>query len=199
MGVLALACAALGVAPALAAPVLERATAVWMGSSAAGPASSALPPLAGLAPLGWISAAAVALLGGAGILVLALLPVCRRGRRRQPELPTWNCGYAATSPRLQYTASSFAELITSRFAWALRPRIREPRVEGLFPAPASFHSEVDDAVLDRILRPAGALSFRVSAWFRSLPRGQLQRYIVYILAVLVPLLIWAVSGGGAER
>ena len=200
MAILALACVALGVAPGLVAPALERATAIWVGTPAPGavpalPALPALPSLAGIAPLAWVSAAAVALLGAVGILLVALRPVCRRARLRQPALPTWDCGYAASSPRLQYTGSSFAELITSRFAWALRPSTREPRIEGLFPAATGFHSHVDDAVLARLLRPASAWSLRLSAWFRSLPQGQLQRYIVYILAVLLPLLIWAVAGG----
>jgi hypothetical protein len=53
-------------------------------------------------------------------------------------------------------------------------------------------------VLDRVLRPGGAASLRLTAWLRALPQGQLQRYIVYILAVLVPLLAWAVAGGGGR-
>ena len=33
-----------------------------------------------------------------------------------------------------------------------------------------------------------------TAWFRALPQGQLQRYILYVLSILVPLLVWAVVG-----
>jgi len=193
MVVLAAACVALGVAPALAVPALERAAAVWAGPAAAGAS------LAVLAPLGWISTAALALLAATAALLAAVLPAWRRARRRQPELPTWDCGYAASSARVQYTASSFAQPITARFAWLLRPRRHEPRVAGLFPAATSFHSEVEDTLLAGVLRPGGAVSLRLTAWLRSLPRGQLQRYIVYILAVLVPLLAWAVAGGGGGR
>ena len=125
-------------------------------------------------------------------------PHCRRARRRDPDLPTWDCGYAAASPRLQYSASSFAEIVTARFAWALRPHEHRPRIDAFFPADARFQSHVDDTVLDRLLRPAGRVSLALSAWFRSLPQGQLQRYIVYILAVLVPLLVWAVVGGAPQ-
>jgi hydrogenase-4 component B len=187
MGVLAAACVVLGAAPGLAAPALERAAAAW-----AGPAG---PGLAELAPLGWISASAAALLAGAAVLAAAVVPASRLARRRAPELPTWDCGYAGGSPRLQYTASSFAELITSRFAWALRPKVHEPRLEGLFPAPVRFESHPEDPVLDALLRPAARQASRVTARLRALPGGQLQRYILYILAVLVPLLIWALAGG----
>jgi NADH:ubiquinone oxidoreductase subunit 5 (subunit L)/multisubunit Na+/H+ antiporter MnhA subunit len=197
MGILATACCALGLAPGLIAPALERTVGAWAGLPLAG--ASAGPRLAGLAPLGWISITGAALLAAVFLLACLVIPTCRRARRRQAALPTWDCGYGASSPRLQYTASSFAEIVTSRFDWALRPQTHEPRIERLFPAPARFHSHVDDTVLDAVVRPAGRLALLVSAWFRSLPGGQLQRYIVYILLVLVPLLIWALAGGGAGR
>jgi hydrogenase-4 component B len=189
MAVLAAGCVVLGFAPGLAAPALERATAVWMRQ----------PPadwsLRGLAPLGSVSLAAVVLLAAVALLGAALIPVSRRARRRQPSLPTWDCGYAAGSPRLQYTASSFAEIITSRLAWALRPKVHRPRIDQIFPAPSRFSSHVDDAVLDGLLLPVARQALRLSASFRALPQGQLQRYILYILAVLVPLLAWALAGG----
>jgi hypothetical protein len=77
----------------------------------------------------------------------------------------------------------------------LRPDEQRPAIGGFFPSAASYHSHVDDTVLDRWLRPLGRLSLTATAWFRSLPQGQLQRYIVYVLAVLVPLLVWALVGG----
>ncbi|HVS14096.1 MAG TPA: proton-conducting transporter membrane subunit [Thermoanaerobaculia bacterium] len=193
MAALAGLCALLGSAPALVAPALERATVVWAGGVLAA------QPLAALVPFRWVSWGALALVAGVGLLLLLLRPVCRRARVRQPELPTWDCGYAASSPRLQYTGSSFAELVTSRFAWALRPHEQRPAIEGHFPQSASFHSQVDDTVLDRLLAPAARTALAASAWFRSLPQGQLQRYILYVVAVVVPLLAWALAGGGGDR
>jgi len=189
MAVLALACAVLGVAPGLAAPALERAAAAW--------APLAGPSLESLAPLGWISAAALTLLAATAVLAAALGPVCRRGRRRDAALPTWDCGYAIGSPRLQYTASSFAQLVTSRFAWVLRPRVEAPRLEGegLFPGAARFHSHVDDPVVDGLLAPAVHRALAVTAAMRAVSRGQVQRYLLYVVAALAVLLAWAVVGG----
>jgi hydrogenase-4 component B len=194
MALLAAACALLGLAPVVVAPALERATVVWAGEPPSGEPIVG-PPLAALVPFGWVTAGALGVIVLTGVLGLALYPASRRARRRQPELPTWDCGYAASSPRLQYTGSSFAEIVVSRFAWALRPHQQRPVIDSFFPARTSFHSRVDDTVLDRFLRPAGRLALAATAWFRSLPQGQLQRYIVYMLAVLVPLLVWALSGG----
>ena len=191
MFVLAAACVLLGAAPGAVAPALDHAIAAWIGRS--------LPDqsLASFAPFGWVSAAAVVVAAAVAALFGATLPLSRRARRRQPALPTWACGYAASSPRLQYTASSFAEIVTSRFAWALRPKVEEPRVEGLFPAKTSFHSHVGDTVLESGLVPIAGGALRVTAWIRAAPQGQLQRYILYIVAVLVPVLVWALAGGSA--
>jgi hydrogenase-4 component B len=190
MAVLAAACVAIGVVPAAVAPALERAVTVWAGEPLGGRS------LAALAPLGWMPVVAIALCAATALVLVAVLPACRRARRRQPGLPTWGCGYAGGSPRLQYTASSFAQLITSRFRWVLWPREHRPHISGLFPAPSSFHSHVGDSVLDRLLVPASRGALRFTVFFRGLPQGQLQRYILYILAVLVPLLVWAMASAG---
>jgi hypothetical protein len=78
----------------------------------------------------------------------------------------------------------------------LWPREHRPHISGLFPAPSSFHSHVGDSVLDRLLVPASRGALRFTVFFRGLPQGQLQRYILYILAVLVPLLVWAMASAG---
>jgi len=190
MAVLATGCALLGVAPGLVAPALERAAAVWAGAPLAGQS------LAELAPLGWVSAGALALVALAGVLLAVVLPVCRRGRVRQPALPTWDCGFAASSPRLQYTASSFAELITSRFAWALRPHERLPGIDRVFPASASFDSHVEDTVLDRILAPRVERARQVAARIRAYQQGDLQKYVLYIVGAIVALLLFNFRLGG---
>ena len=122
MAVLAAACALLGVAPGLVAPALERATAVWAGAPLAGSAARRPRPLR----LGQRRRPRPRRRRRAA----RASPCARsaaRARLRQPELPTWDCGYAAASPRLQYTASSFAEIVTARFAWALRPHVAAAR------------------------------------------------------------------------
>jgi len=190
MAVLAAACVLLGLAPSVAIPALERAAEAWLRGPLAGES------LANVAPLDALTLAGVALLVATALAWAPMARLYRRARKRQPDLPTWDCGFAVSSPRLQYTASSFAQIITSHFGWALHPRVERPLVEGPFPAASRFHTQVEDSVLDRLLEPAGRLVRRFGASVRALPGGQLQRYILYIVAVVVPLLIWALALGG---
>ena len=51
---------------------------------------------------------------------------------------TWDCGYAAPTARMQYTAGSFAGIITEWFAWILQPERHEHRPEAIVPAAGSL-------------------------------------------------------------
>jgi hydrogenase-4 component B len=109
------------------------------------------------------------------------------------DLPTWDCGYTAASPRIQYTASSFADGLTGSLAFLLRPQVRWMRVKGLFPSQRSYHSHVPDPVLDRCLEPGLRLGARALGFLRFFQGGQLPLYLLYILATLVALLVWKVA------
>jgi hypothetical protein len=91
---------------------------------------------------------------------------------------------------MQYTSSSFAQMLVGLFGWALRPRSRRPKDWPLFPRNAEFHSQVPDVVLDEVLLPA----FRLGAWllsgFRVFQRGNIQIYLLYIFLALIGLLLW---------
>lgn len=181
MFVLAGLCGFIGLAPALVAPLLE-------GGIRAGVPGLAAAPLASLAPLPWISFGGLALAGLAGLLFLAF-----RGRLRRngtASAVTWDCGYAAPAATMQYTASSFAQLLVGLFAWALHPRSHAPGPQPLFPRGGHFRSHVPDLVLDVVLRPAFRLGARVTASFRFLQQGSIHAYLFYIVAFLVLLLVW---------
>jgi hydrogenase-4 component B len=103
--------------------------------------------------------------------------------------PTWGCGYSASTPRIQYTASSFAQLLVGLFAWALRPNRQAPERLPLFPAESSFHSDVPDAVLDRGIKPTFRLAARLFSLARIIQHGSIQLRLLYILLAVIALLL----------
>jgi hydrogenase-4 component B len=173
---LALGCAAIGTAPNVLASTLERVV-----SAAGGPAGKAG---ATLQPIQAFSIGLAVVL----IIVFAAVAVLSRGVRRDP---TWGCGYALPSARMQYTASSFARTLVGFFSWAVPVVDREPGRLPTFPDSAAAESHTLDPVLDLALMP----SLRRARWALSLTRilqaGRIQVYLLYVVATLVALLVWS--------
>jgi hydrogenase-4 component B len=169
-------CLAIGVGVPLVAPILDVAIGAWTGRE--------LPALSELAPT-----AALAVLSATVAIVLVMF-LARAARAVPQEVGTWDCGYAAPSARMQYTSSSFAEMIVRLLGWALRPKRHAPVLAEPFPRSARFESHVPDVVLDRGVRPLFELIGRGASRLRPFQSGSTHFYLLYILATLVVLLLW---------
>jgi hydrogenase-4 component B len=185
MLMLGAACVAIGLTPVLFWPAVARAAAAWR------PDWVGLDLPAPLVALGLCNLA-FATIGG---LAAALLwrRVKRNGLTRAV---TWDCGYAAPTPRMQYTAGSFAGIITGWFAWILRPERHEHSVKGNFPSHASHSEHTPETVLEKIVEPAGSVVMSISTAVRRLQHGRLQAYIFYLVLGLAALAILVFAGGG---
>ncbi|MHB0960912.1 MAG: proton-conducting transporter transmembrane domain-containing protein [Pirellulaceae bacterium] len=144
--------------------------------------------LPAVVPLRVLSLAAGSLL----VIVAALVFVRRRllaGRDVQ-SAGTWDCGYAGTVPRAQYTGSSFVGPLVNLFRIFLRARHDLAAPEGFFPQRARYESQVGDVFHDYLYQPA----FLGVAWsaskLRWLQQGRIQLYVLYIALTVLVLLIW---------
>ncbi len=125
MLVLAAGCLVLGLAPIAVWPLLRRAVGAW------DPAWSSAPLPAPLLTLSLVQAAlAVLFFGGAAWLR-------RRVRASGPRrAPSWTCGYAAPSARMQYSGGSFSSIVSGWASGILGPLRTVRRPQGPFPARA---------------------------------------------------------------
>ena len=96
---------------------------------------------------------------------------------------------------MQYTAGSFAGIITEWFAFILRPERHEHRPEAPFPESAGFSEHTPETVLERVVEPAGGLVMRASQLVRRLQHGRVQFYILYVLLGVIVLAAWIFLGG----
>ena len=112
------------------------------------------------------------------------------GRQDVRRAETWGCGYRAPTPRMQYTASSFVEPLTSLFRPVLGTRRRAALPADLFPRHASFSTETPDSALEHLYAPLVLAVRSAAARWRVLQRGRLQLYVLYVAATLVVLLLW---------
>jgi formate hydrogenlyase subunit 3/multisubunit Na+/H+ antiporter MnhD subunit len=157
-----------------------------------------LPAATCQAAQGWVDAAGAILwrvTAAAGTLLVLIGAAAWLRRkllagRSVGSTVTWDCGYAAPTARMQYTASSLAAPIVGMFAWLLRPRVNERRPEGLFPAEASYESHAEDAFERGVFRPAFLAVDWLAGRLQWLQAGRNQLYILYIAATLLILLVW---------
>lgn len=185
MAVLAVACLAIG----LGAPWLLRLLLPAI------PYSSSLPPLALGAELDTATAILRRVASGAALLILLALAAAalRRAllaRRGVTRSGTWDCGYAAPTPRMQYTASSFAQPILELFAPLLGTRVSSLKPMGPFPAAASHATETPDTFRERVVAPVTAEIARRIAPFRRIQEGRVQVYVLYIALTLLAVLLY---------
>ncbi|HTQ31841.1 MAG TPA: proton-conducting transporter membrane subunit [Opitutaceae bacterium] len=183
MLVMAAACVAIGLAPFVFWPAVVRAVGEW------NPAWSMAEPPAPLLTLSLMQVAFAALFLAAGIGLWRKTSAA--GLRRGP---TWDCGYAAPTARMQYTGGSFAAIASGWFFWLFQPERALRRPRGPFPARASRMERVPETVLERIVEPAGGAVMRVAMAARRLQHGRLQYYIVYVAGGLVAVAILVFLG-----
>lgn len=181
---LAAACVAIGVAPPLVWPAIVRAARAWS------PAGPELPiPLALVSLGGWNTM----------FILLAALAAWATWRRVRENgvtrAMTWDCGYAAPTPRMQYTAGSFAAIITDWFGWVLRPERHVEAPEGLFPAHARHDVHTPETVLERLVEPASRVVLAAARLARRLQHGRVQAYILYIVVGLAALALLVYAWG----
>jgi len=196
MGVPAGACVALGLAPMMVVPLLDRVTASMTGTSIAekmlaldgwalAPVnvefSSLSPPVLALVLVGAAAAglALVALLGG--------FLVTRYSK-------TWGCGLTL-SPRMEYTATGFVQPIKRVFSTIYQPTVKletelleESRY---FAKRRHFEFHIEPLFEKYLYKPVVAGIYRLADRLRIVQAGSLHLYLAYMFVTLVVLLLFA--------
>jgi hydrogenase-4 component B len=184
MSVLALSCLALGLGAPLVLDLLPAPLVELPGLRALGAPLALERARPTFVEVSRIGAILLGLIGALAGLRHALL----RGRSVE-SAPTWDCGYARPTPRMQYTAASFSQPLVELFSHALGPRRRELPPTGPFPDRARFEHEQPD-LFERGFVPI----FRAIAWasdrMRWLQHGSTHLYVLYVVLTLLALLAW---------
>jgi len=145
-----------------------------------------------------LARAAGAYTGVAGIFALLLIftalaallrHVLLRGRRVEHSAVTWDCGYHLPSPRMQYTASSFAQPLVSFFRTVTGTLRAYERPTGYFPGLSRFSTRTGDLAWDKFFAPVFSAAAAQLGRLRFLQQGGIHLYVFMIMLALVALLI----------
>ncbi len=125
-------------------------------------------------------------------VVVATALAARRRPRRAVELP-WGCGGVRTSPRMQYTATSYAEPLVRVFDDALAPsrdlRVTPAQESRYLVRSVEFRQRVVDRVEHRLYHPVVAALDRLGDLGRRVQDGNIHRYLGFSFAALVVALL----------
>lgn len=195
MLLLALACLGLGIAPAAVVPLLVKSIASLSGIGPNVPALAFDLTLSTPEGFGQISPA----LGFVGFFILlALVPLGLRLFRTNSTLrksETWGCGRTGQTPRMEYTATAFAEPLRRVFAQLYRPTkelsIDHHPESKYFIESIEYKSEITPVFERWLYDPFLRLINFCSSQVQRLQAGSLHLYLLYIALLLSALLIAA--------
>lgn len=182
---LAAICLFIGCAPMLILPAMLSAGGFVAGVQVPAADAGRLSAALGAREIS-IMAAALTLIAGLSWLVVQRL----RRTVSVRESETWSCGYPLTTPRMQYTASSFAAPLLEIFG-----RLSGVRTHR---GASVFHSEPVDLVLDGAVIPWWAVIERAALRIRPLQQGRLSRYLMYVIGTVVALLTYLLVRAGGK-
>ncbi len=178
MLILALGCLGIGIGPEFIAPLLDHVIHNWIHIP--------LPPLGTLIPLSTLALVNISLIS-AVVIGFGLQKFLRSARPG----PTWACGYARPSSRMQYTAASLAQMLLGIFRPLLRQWRHAPRISGVFAGSGELEAHVDDPVLQDVLKPGWRWVQNLLANGRIFQQGRIQSYLLFMLLALLILLLFA--------
>ena len=199
MVVLAGACVVLSVGAFKIVPRLTEVVAPLVGLPVPAPSFSVGWALQ--TPGGFARMSPTLVAAGLGLVVLAAWLAVKTFASRQPLRvgETWGCGRVVQTPRMEYTATAFAEPLRRIFAAFYRPSedvsIDFHPDSRYFVQSISYHSAIVPWFERYLYAPVIARVRRWSERVLALQSGSAHAYLTYLVAALVLLLGWLVVTG----
>jgi len=97
----------------------------------------------------------------------------------------WGCGYALQTTRMQYSGTSFSDMMVNIAGKALTAEKEVSAPHRLFPVPSYFRTSVKDFTFYKIILPMNIALVWVTNRFKWLQSSQIQVYVAFSIVVLV--------------
>lgn len=115
--------------------------------------------------------------------------------RKSEKHNTWGCGYNKPNNRMQYTASSYADLFVTTVKPIFKRIIHIKKPKDIFPKEAYYEMEVEDIEEAYIVKPLIKLDEKILTKFERIQNGNMQQYILFGLIFLVAAIVGLILFG----
>ncbi len=192
MGWLTIPSVVIGVVPGLFVPLLNRASSSALNASVVSPLTRDTGLV--VSKLGGAIEPAALLVGLVAVMALLWAFTQSLTQRRARRVDAWGCGRELQTPRMQYTATSFAEPLQRVFADVLRPQadveVTHVAESRYYEQSLMYENRIVDVLEARGYRPLIAVTMRLGRQARRLQNGSINRYLAFgFVALLVVLVV----------
>ena len=108
---------------------------------------------------------------------------------------TWGCGYDKPNTHMQYTGSSYSNLLVSTLKPLFKRVSHIKKPKELFPKDAYYEQEIEDIEEAYIVKPLVKWDEKILAKFERIQNGNIQQYILFGLVFLVIAIVGVICIG----
>lgn len=120
-------------------------------------------------------------------------------KKEEKVKPTWDCGYAEPTARMEYTGTAFVQPVVDFFA-SLLHSVKKVRMEKkLFPEHAEISIETEDAADRTVWNPLFHFFGKAAVKIHRLQSGYLHLYVLIMVLALLAMLIWGFYFEGGAK
>ncbi len=119
-----------------------------------------------------------------GVFVLYLIKIKLEKKYGRRTSAAWGCGYENLNPRMQYTASSFADELNTIPKSVLVYHKKVEVSETAFPRPSKFESHSKDFIDSKIILPSFNFLRLLVSKIEFLSQTDVRYYIAFILIII---------------
>ncbi|HUN55083.1 MAG TPA: proton-conducting transporter membrane subunit [Smithella sp.] len=182
MMILSIVCIVIGLTGPFVIRMMSPVTGVILGSIHSGEIQTASNWLGYITMGSLVFIVILAAIAGLRHLLLSGRPV--------ENVLTWDCGYAAPTAQMQYTASSFAQPVLELFKFFLRTKNNITISDAYFPSASKFESHTPDIGSDGIYKPIIRTTTNFFRQLKIVQEGRIHLYVLYLVVTLLILLFW---------
>lgn len=123
-------------------------------------------------------------------LILGVIFLVSFKGKIKKDIDTWACAFPYTTPKMQYTPASLAQMIMYIFNWTLKIKKSELPLSGFFHQKYAFYFHQNDKTIYLLTTLSNIFVLFASKVKTIVHNGYMGIYVLYIFTTLIAMLLY---------